>query len=202
MLDFKYMSRAALIGLVFLAFSCTKSTTSKTSNNSKGTSSMEVSGKQAVIQTSMGTIEMEFLPEVAPKHVENFIKLSKDNFYDGTTFHRVIPGFMVQGGDPNSKNLEARNTHGTGGPGYNIDAEFSDQKHTRGIVSMARSSDPNSAGSQFFVVVQDSVHLDGQYTAFGKVTKGMDVVDEIVKTPRDGRDNPLTPVIIKDIEIK
>ena len=143
----------------------------------------------ATIETKFGNIELEFLPDVAPKHVENFIKLAKEGFYDGCTFHRVIPGFMIQGGDPNSKSND-RSRHGTGGPGYNINAEFNNTPHKRGILSMARSSDPNSAGSQFFIVVKDSLFLDKQYTVFGKVSSGMDVADQIVSQPRDGADNP------------
>lgn len=143
----------------------------------------------ATIETKFGNIELEFLPDVAPKHVENFIKLAKEGFYDGCTFHRVIPGFMIQGGDPNSKSND-RSRHGTGGPGYNVNAEFNNTPHKRGILSMARSSDPNSAGSQFFIVVQDSLFLDKQYTVFGKVSSGMDVADQIVSQPRDGADNP------------
>ena len=158
-------------------------------------------GKMAVLETSKGNITIEFYPNVAPNHVENFKKLARNGFYDGTTFHRVIPGFMIQGGDPNSKS-EDRNTHGTGGPGYTVNAEFNDTDHKRGIVSMARSSDPNSAGSQFFIVVRDSPHLNGQYTAFGKVTSGLDVVDEIVGVPRDSRDNPLKKVTIDKIVVK
>ena len=144
----------------------------------------------AVIETSFGNIEFEFLEDKAPGHVKNFKDLANGKFYNGTTFHRVIPGFMVQGGDPNSKS-DDRSTHGTGGPGHNIKAEFNDETHARGIVSMARSQDPDSAGSQFFVVVKDSDFLDGQYTAFGRVTSGMDVADKIVNSPRDGNDNPL-----------
>lgn len=161
----------------------------------------QTEGKTAIIQTNLGTIEFELLPDIAPKTVENFKKLARSDFYDGTTFHRVIPSFMIQGGDPNSKNPD-RSKHGTGGPGYTIDAEFSDQKHVRGIVSMARSSDPNSAGSQFFITVDNAPHLDGQYTAFGRVTKGMDVVDKIVSQPRDGNDNPLTPVVMENVTIE
>ncbi|WP_372367756.1 peptidylprolyl isomerase [Candidatus Uabimicrobium sp. HlEnr_7] len=143
----------------------------------------------AIIETKFGEIHLEFLPDVAPGHVENFTKLAKEGFYDGCTFHRVIPGFMVQGGDPNSKS-DDRSKHGTGGPGYNIKAEFNSTPHKRGIVSMARSSNPDSAGSQFFIVVKDSSFLDNQYTVFGKVTSGMDVADQIVSQPRDGADNP------------
>lgn len=161
----------------------------------------QTEGKIAVLETNMGKITIELLPDVAPNHVENFKKLSRSGFYDGTTFHRVIPGFMIQGGDPNSKD-DDRSNDGTGGPGYTIDAEFSDMKHVRGIVSMARSSDPNSAGSQFFIVVKDSPHLDRLYTAFGKVIEGLDVVDQIVSVPRDGRDNPIKKVTIEKVTIK
>ena len=123
------------------------------------------------------------------KVYKNFKDLAKKEFYDGTTFHRVIPEFMAQGGDPNTKS-DDRSTHGMGGPGYSIKAEFNDTPHKRGILSMARSQDPDSAGSQFYVVVKDSFFLDGKYTAFGKVVSGMDVADKIVNAPRDGRDNP------------
>jgi peptidyl-prolyl cis-trans isomerase B (cyclophilin B) len=150
----------------------------------------------AVIETKFGNIELEFLPDKAPGHVKNFKTLAKTGFYNGTLFHRVIPGFMIQGGDSNSKNPD-RSIHGTGGPGYSIKAEFNDTKHDRGILSMARSSDPNSAGSQFFIVVKDAHFLDGKYTVFGKVTKGMDVADKIVSAPRDPRDNPLEPISMK-----
>lgn len=167
----------------------------------KGKTVKQTEGKMAILETSMGNITIEFMPDVAPKHVENFKKLAKSGFYDGTTFHRVIPGFMIQGGDPNSKN-EDKSMHGTGGPGYTIDAEFSNVKHERGIVSMARSSDPNSAGSQFFIVVKDAPHLDRQYSVFGKVTSGMDVVDKIVSAPRDARDNPIKRITINKVTIK
>ncbi len=154
----------------------------------------------AVIETVHGTIEMSFFPDKAPKHVENFKKLAGEKFYNGTTFHRVIPGFMIQGGDPNSKS-EDRSTHGSGGPGHSVDAEFNDTKHDRGVLSMARSTEPNSAGSQFFICVKDSHFLDGQYTAFGKVTSGMDVVDKIVNEPRDGSDNPNERIEMKSVTI-
>ena len=138
----------------------------------------------ALIETKFGKIEMGFFEDKAPGHVKNFKDLAKKGFYDGTIFHRVIPGFMVQGGDPNTKG-DDRSTHGIGGPGYSIKAEFNDTQHKRGILSMARSQDPNSAGSQFFIVVKDAGFLDGQYTAFGKVISGMDVADQIVNAPRD-----------------
>ena len=137
-----------------------------------------------------GDIVLQFYPDVAPNHARNFCKLAAEHFYDGTTFHRVIPGFMIQGGDPNSKNPD-RSSHGMGGPGYHIKAEFNNRQHKRGVLSMARAQDPDSAGSQFFICVADSLFLDGQYTAFGNVVSGMDVVDRVVAAKRDGRDNPL-----------
>lgn len=144
----------------------------------------------ATIETKFGKIKIQFFPETAPKHVESFVKLSREGFFDGTTFHRVIPNFMIQGGDPLSKDASKKHLHGTGGPGYNIPAEFSSKKHSRGIVSAARSGHPDSAGSQFFICVADASWLDGQYTVFGEVTEGLDVVDAIVSQPRDKNDNP------------
>ena len=154
----------------------------------------------AVIETRLGDIELELQNDIAPGHVKNFKDLAGKGFYDGTTFHRVIPGFMIQGGDPNTKS-DDRSTHGMGGPGYTIKAEFSSTPHTRGVLSMARSQDPDSAGSQFFVVVKDSSFLDNQYTAFGLVTKGMEVVDKIVSVPRDSKDNPDEKVEIKSVKM-
>jgi cyclophilin family peptidyl-prolyl cis-trans isomerase len=145
----------------------------------------------AIITTKLGDIEVEFLPDKAPGHVKNFLDLARKGFYDGTTFHRVIPGFMIQGGCPNTKDEgSSRSSHGTGGPGYNIKAEFNDTSHKRGVVSMARAQSPDSAGCQFFICVADSTFLDKQYTAFGRVVRGMDVADKIVNSPRDPRDNP------------
>ncbi len=141
----------------------------------------------------LGEIVLRFFPDVAPGHVNNFIKLSKEGVYNGTTFHRVIPGFMIQGGDPNSKNAD-RASHGMGGPGYKVKAEFNSKPHKRGIVSMARANDPDSAGSQFFICVADANFLDWQYTVFGEVVSGMEVADKIVNMKRDGRDNPLERV--------
>ena len=152
----------------------------------------------AVIETRLGNIELEFFTDKAPGHVKNFKTLAKTGFYNGTLFHRVIPGFMIQGGDPNSKSPD-RSMHGMGGPGYSINAEFNNVKHDRGVLSMARSQDPNSAGSQFFIVVKDAHFLDGKYTAFGKVIKGMEVADKIVNAPRDERDNPLESISMKII---
>ena len=156
----------------------------------------KMSETQAVIETKFGSITLEFFPEVAPGHVNNFITLAKKGFFDGTTFHRVIPGFMIQGGDPNSKDAD-KATHGTGGPGHTINAEFNDKPHKRGTLSMARSASPNSAGSQFFICVADSPFLDRQYTVFGQVVSGMDVIDKIVSQPRDSRDNPNDRVEMK-----
>ncbi len=154
----------------------------------------------AVIETVHGTIKLEFFEDIAPGHVKNFKDLAGKGYYDGTTFHRVIPGFMIQGGDPNSKS-DNRSSHGTGGPGYSIDAEFNDVKHERGVLSMARSQDPNSAGSQFCICMKDSFFLDGQYTAFGKVIEGMDVADKIVDEPRDSNDNPNQRMEMKSVAI-
>ena len=140
-----------------------------------------------------GEIVLKFFPDVAPNHVKNFLDLAGRKFYDGTTFHRVIPGFMIQGGDPNSKNPD-RASHGMGGPGHRVKAEFNSKPHKRGVVSMARANDPDSAGSQFFICVADANFLDWQYTAFGEVVSGMEVADRIVSAKRDGRDNPLERV--------
>jgi cyclophilin family peptidyl-prolyl cis-trans isomerase len=148
-----------------------------------------MSGPKAVIETKLGNITMQFFPDVAPGHVKNFIDLAKKGFYDGTTFHRVIPGFMIQGGDPNSKD-QNKAKHGQGGPGYTIKAEFNEKPHKRGTLSMARAGQPDSAGSQFFICVADSSFLDKQYTVFGEVESGIDVVDMIVSQPRDRSDNP------------
>jgi len=144
---------------------------------------------KAVIETKFGNIELKFFPDVAPGHVKNFIELAKKGFYDGTTFHRVIPGFMIQGGDPNSKGTD-KSGHGMGGPGYTIKAEFNDRPHKKGTLSMARSANPDSAGSQFFICVADAPFLDRQYSVFGEVASGMDVADKIVNEPRDRNDNP------------
>jgi peptidyl-prolyl cis-trans isomerase B (cyclophilin B) len=147
-------------------------------------------GPRAIIKTKFGEIELKLFPDLAPKHVENFIKLAKDGFYNGTIFHRVIPGFMIQGGDPNTKDSLKKDSYGQGGPGYTVKAEFSDTPHKRGIVSMARANDPDTAGSQFFIVVEDSRFLDRKYTVFGEVTKGIGVADKIVGLPRNDHDLP------------
>lgn len=144
-------------------------------------------------------IKVELYPEIAPNTVANFISLVKKGFYDGLTFHRVIRGFMIQGGCPQGT--------GTGGPGYHIKGEFSGNgvqnnlKHTKGVISMARAMDPNSAGSQFFIMHEDSPHLDGQYAAFGKVVEGIDAVDYIATVRTNPMDKPLTPVVIKSMTV-
>src|SRR5271157_2976449 len=140
----------------------------------------------AVIETKLGNIELRFFPDVAPNHVQNFIDLAKKGFYDGTTFHRVIPGFMIQGGDPNTKKSD-RSKHGLGGPGFTVKAEFNKKLHKRGTLSMARAQDPDSAGSQFFICVADAPSLNGEYSVFGEVASGMDVADKIVSQARDRR---------------
>ena len=144
---------------------------------------------KAVIETKFGNMTLKFFPDVAPGHVKNFLDLAKSGFYDKTIFHRVIPGFMIQGGDPNG--------NGTGGPGYNIKAEFNEKPHKRGILSMARTGDPNGAGSQFFICVKDSLFLDRQYTVFGEVVSGMEVADKIANLPRNAMDKPNERVEIK-----
>ena len=152
------------------------------------------------IQTTQGTIKVELYPQVAPNTVNNFISLVKKGFYDGTIFHRVIPGFMIQGGDPEGT--------GMGGPGYGIVVEFAangiknDLKHTTGVISMARSQRPNSAGSQFFIMVDDAPYLDGQYAAFGKVTEGMEAAQAIVAAPRDRMDRPYEDQIMEKVTVE
>ncbi|MBI5860123.1 MAG: peptidylprolyl isomerase [Nitrosarchaeum sp.] len=155
----------------------------------------------AIIETNLGIIVFKLLPDLAPETVRNFEKLARDGFYNGTLFHRVIPGFMIQGGDPNTKSGN-KNTWGMGGPGYTIKAEFSSRSHHRGIVSMARAQDPNSAGSQFFIVTTDSTFLDRQYTVFGEVIEGMDVADKIVNLQRDRNDCPLEEAKMLHVKVE
>ena len=155
----------------------------------------------AVLHTSLGDITLGFYPDLAPDHVANFLDLAGTGFYDGTTFHRVIPGFMIQGGDPLSKDDDPRND-GTGNGPRRLKAEFSSTPHKRGIVSAARGQDPNSASCQFFIVQTDSTFLDGKYSVFGYVIEGMDVVDKIANVSRDGRDRPLENVTMDKVEVK
>ena len=157
--------------------------------------------KVAELHTTAGEIDIRFYPDVAPNHVKNFIDLAEKGFYNGTKFHRVIPGFMIQGGDPNTVSGNT-STWGIGGTGKNLAQEFNGVHHSRGIVSMARSNDPNSASSQFFVCVADAGFLDKQYTVFGQVTKGMEVADKIVSAPRNAQDRPNDPTAITKIVIR
>lgn len=152
------------------------------------------------IETNQGVIKVELYPDVAPNTVNNFVSLVSKKFYDGTIFHRVIPGFMIQGGDPEGS--------GMGGPGYGIKGEFSangfenNLKHTTGVISMARSQRPNSAGSQFFIMVADAPYLDGQYAAFGKVIEGQEVAEAIVNAPRDRSDRPNQDQIMEKVTVE
>jgi len=181
----------------------------KTSKNKKekavATSPRDYANTLATLQTDMGDITLKFYYDKAPHHVQNFVDLAASGLYDGTMFHRVIPGFMIQGGDPNTKKPEdPTHPYGTGGnvvggKEVRIKAEFNDISHKRGILSMARSPDPNSASSQFFIVVKDSTFLDNQYSAFGEVVSGMDVADKIATTPRGANDRPNQPIRIKKI---
>ena len=155
----------------------------------------------AVISTTKGDLTLEFWPDVAPGHVENFKKLAKQGFYDGTAFHRIIKGFMIQGGCPNTK-PGGKGMPGTGGPGYQIKAEFNTKPHTRGVLSMARSASPDSAGSQFFICHGDARFLDRQYTAFGQLVKGDEVLEAIATVPTGGpeRSTPNERIEIKSIK--
>jgi len=148
----------------------------------------DVPNPQVVFETDSGSIEIELFPKEAPITVENFLKLVNQNYYDGLIFHRVIPGFMIQGGDPKG--------NGSGGPGWTIQGEFGPRKHILGTLSMARTADPNSAGSQFFICVATAPHLDGQYAAFGQAISGAEVAVKIAAVPRDGMDKPLSPIHI------
>jgi peptidyl-prolyl cis-trans isomerase B (cyclophilin B) len=155
----------------------------------------------AVIKTTAGEMVIEFWPDVAPKTVENFKTLAKKGFYDGTAFHRVIKGFMIQGGDPLTKDASQEARWGTGDPGYKIKAEFNERSHKRGVISMARSQSPDSAGSQFFICHGDPTFLDRQYTAFGKLIKGDDVLEKIATTPTHPPDRPNTRQGVESIKI-
>jgi len=182
---------AALCGLVAQAEDKPKTDNTPVSN----------ADEVAVINTTEGTMVLEFWPDVAPGHVENFKKLAKQGFYDGTAFHRVIKGFMIQGGDPLTKDDSQQARWGTGGPGYQIKAEFNDKAHTRGVLSMARSQDPNSAGSQFFICHGDPRFLDRQYTAFGKLIKGDDVLEKIATTQTGPQDRPAKKITMTSVKI-
>ncbi len=175
----------------------TKETTPMTPSPSASGSANEV----AVIKTSEGEMVAEFWPDMAPKTVENFKKLAREGFYDGTAFHRVIKGFMIQGGDPLTKDESKQSRWGTGDPGHKVKAEFNDKAHVRGVLSMARSQDPDSAGSQFFICHGDARFLDKQYTAFGKLIKGDDVLEKIATTQTVPGDRPVKRMNVESVKI-
>jgi peptidyl-prolyl cis-trans isomerase B (cyclophilin B) len=167
---------------------------------------MNATKEVAVIKTSEGEMVVQFWTDAAPKTIENFKKLAREGFYDGTIFHRIVKGFMIQGGDPNSKDPAKETSYGEGGPSYKIKAEFNDHSHQRGVISMARSSDPDSAGSQFFICLAPVPRLDHQYTTFGKLVKGADVLEKIGDTPvtrnSSGENSkPTKRVVIESIKI-
>ena len=164
------------------------------------------SNEVAVIKTSEGDMVVKFWTDAAPGTIENFKKLARQGFYDGTTFHRIVKGFMIQGGDPNSKDPAKENSYGQGGPGYNIKAEFNKHSHDRGVISMARGPDPDSAGSQFFICLAPVHRLDHQYTTFGELIKGQDVLEKIgdIEVTRNSMGEPSKPsrrVVIESIKI-
>jgi peptidyl-prolyl cis-trans isomerase B (cyclophilin B) len=178
-----------------------KSTEQKTEKQSDSKDGKMNTNEVAVIKTTEGDMVVEFWPDVAPKTVENFKTLAKKGFYDGTCFHRVIKGFMIQGGDPLTKDPAKEGSWGTGGPGYQIKAEFNGRHHVRGVLSMARSNDPDSAGSQFFICHGAPSFLDRQYTAFGKLIKGDEVLEKIATTPTHPQDRPNKRMGIESVKI-
>jgi peptidyl-prolyl cis-trans isomerase B (cyclophilin B) len=176
--------------LAGIALVSSRAAETNTVAGSRTASTNSAAAEAAVITTTEGTMVIEFWPDVAPNTVANFKKLAGQGFYDGTCFHRVIKNFMIQGGDPLTKDPAKENQWGTGDPGYKIKAEFNDRSHTRGVISMARSQDPDSAGSQFFICHGNPTFLDHQYTAFGKLVKGDDVLEKIGTTPTHPPDRP------------
>ena len=199
------LALALLVAAPLWGAAATKGKSTTSGKGKKVSSPRDYANTLATLQTDMGDITLKFFYDKAPKHVENFVDLAGKGFYDGTMFHRVIPGFMVQGGDPLTKQAEnPGRPYGTGGnvvggKEQRIKAEFNDTSHKRGIVSMARASDPNSASSQFFIVVKDSPFLDNQYSAFGEVVSGMEVADKIVAVPRNASDRPNQSIRIKKV---
>ena len=193
--------RLSLVLSVFLSFTLLGAEEKKEEKKS-----MNSSNEVAVIKTSEGDMVVQFWTDAAPNTIDNFKKLARQGFYDGTTFHRIVKGFMIQGGDPNSKDPAKENSYGEGGPGYNIKAEFNDHGHDRGVISMARGPDPDSAGSQFFICLAPVHRLDHQYTTFGKLIKGDDVLEKIGDTPvtKNSMGEPSKPtnrVVIESIKI-
>ena len=172
-----------------------------TKTDKKDTPVSNTTNEVAVIKTVAGEMVIEFWPDVAPKTVENFKPLAKKGFYDGTAFHRIIKGFMVQGGDPLTKDETQQNRWGTGDPGYKIKAEFNERSHKRGVISMARSQDPDSAGSQFFICHGDPSFLDRQYTAFGKLIKGDDVLEKLATCETGRQDRPVKRQGVESVKI-
>jgi peptidyl-prolyl cis-trans isomerase B (cyclophilin B) len=177
-----------------------------TAEEKKAASPMNSSNEVAVIKTNEGEMVVQFWTDAAPNTIDNFKKLARQDFYNGTIFHRIIKGFMIQGGDPNSKDPTKENSYGEGGPGYQIKAEFNDHPHARGVLSMARASDPDSAGSQFFICLAPIHRLDHQYTTFGKLIKGDDVLDKIGNTPvarnaQGETSKPTKRVVIESVKI-
>jgi len=195
------MKRMLLCCALGLAFVAAPARSEDKKEEKKETATMSEPKEVAVIKTSEGEMVAEFWPDVAPKTVENFKKLAKSGFYDGTAFHRVIKGFMIQGGDPLTKDENQKARWGTGDPGYKIPAEFNKKSHERGVLSMARSQDPNSAGSQFFICHGAPKFLDGQYTAFGKLIKGDDVLEKIATTKTLPGDRPEKRMNVESIKI-
>jgi peptidyl-prolyl cis-trans isomerase B (cyclophilin B) len=196
-------SKTALVILLLCAVAAAAGAAQK--KGKKKVAPRDYANTLAILQTDIGDITLKFHYDVAPHHVENFVNLAAKGFYDGTLFHRVIPGFMIQGGDPLTKKAEdPRQPYGTGGnvvegKEVRLKAEFNETPHKRGVVSMARAADPNSASSQFFIVVKDSSFLDRQYSAFGEVVSGMEVADKIAAVPRNASDRPNQPVHIKKV---
>ncbi len=188
-----------LLAAVLSVF-CSPSQDASSDEMSAGMSPAEQNERAVIEVRDLGEIRLKFFPDKAPLHVENFKKLAREGFYDGVTFHRIVPGFMIQGGDPNTKDSDPNND-GKGGPGYTIKAEFNDIPHKRGILSMARKADPDSAGSQFFLVVKDAPFLDGKYTVFGEITSGIEVADKIAAQPRGRADRPKTDIVINSVRI-
>lgn len=195
--------KSALTAILFLlTISPCISQTPNSSNSTPMKEATNSSTPQVIVRTTLGDMTFEFWPDVAPKTVDNFLKLSREGFYNGTAFHRVIKGFMIQGGCPKSKK-GANGMPGTGGPGYQIKAEFNNRSHQKGVLSMARSQDVDSAGSQFFICHGDASFLNNKYTAFGKLIKGEDVLDKIAAIPCTGpeRSSPTERVEITGVEL-